>query len=79
LVRDRGIIFPGLRLDGSSEMTLLKGTMNFAEGSDLTLQTLIDDQTGAALPEQGYVLKISGPLDVPKVSIERLVARRPAD
>jgi len=53
--------------------------MNFAEGSDLTLQTLIDDQTGAALPEQGYVLKISGPLDVPKVSIERLVARRPAD
>ena len=79
LVRDRGIIFPGLRLDGSSEMTLLKGTMNFAEDSDLTLQTLIDDQTGAALPEQGYVLKISGPLDVPKVSIERLVARRPAD
>jgi len=79
LVRDRGIIFPGLRLDGSSEMTLLKGTMNFAEDSDLTLQTLIDDQTGAALPEQGFVLKISGRLDVPKVSIERLVARRPAD
>ncbi len=79
LVRDRGIVFPGLRLDGSSEMTLLKGTMSFAQGSDLTLQTLIDDQTGAALPEQGYVLKISGPLDVPKVSIERLVARRPAD
>jgi hypothetical protein len=79
LVRDRGIIFPGLRLDGSSEMTLLKGTMSFAQASDLTLQTLIDDQTGTALPEQGYVLKISGPLDVPKVSIERLVARRPAD
>jgi hypothetical protein len=79
LVRDRGIIFPGLRLDGSAEMTLLKGTMSFTQGSDLTLQTLIDDQTGAALPEPGFVLKISGPLDVPKVSIERLVARRPAD
>jgi hypothetical protein len=79
LVRDQGIIFPGLRLDGSSEMTLLKGTMSFAQGSDLTLQTLIDDQTGVALPEQGFVLKISGRLDVPKVSIERLVARRPAD
>jgi len=25
------------------------------------------------------VLKISGPLDVPKISIERLVAHRPAD
>jgi hypothetical protein len=79
LVRDRGIVFPGLRLDGASEMTVLKGTLSFVQDSDLTLQTLIDDQTGSSLPEQGYVLKISGPLDVPKISIERLVARRPAD
>jgi len=78
LVRDRGIVFPGLRLDGA-EMTLLKGTLSFVQDSDLTLQTLIDDQTGSSLPEQGYVLKISGPLDVPKISIERLVARHPAD
>jgi hypothetical protein len=78
-VRDRGIVFPGLRLDGASDMTLLKGTLSFAQVSDLTLQTWVDDQTGASLPEQGYVLKISGPLDVPKISIERLVARRPAD
>src|SRR5258706_3460474 len=79
LVRDRDIIFPGLRLDGTSDMTLLKGTLSFAQVSDLTLETLVDDLTGIALPEQGYVLKISGPLDVPKISIERLVARRPAD
>jgi hypothetical protein len=79
LVRDRGIIFPGLRLDAGSESTLLKGTLSFVQDSDLTLQSLIDDQPGAILPEQGYVLKISGPLDVPKISIERLVARRPAD
>jgi uncharacterized protein involved in outer membrane biogenesis len=78
LVRDRGIVFPGLRLDGA-EMTLLKGTLSFVQDSDLTLQTLIDDQTGSSLPEQGYVLKISGPLDVPKISIERLGARHPAD
>jgi uncharacterized protein involved in outer membrane biogenesis len=79
LVRDQGIIFPGLRLDGASDMTLLKGTLSFAQDSDLTLQTLVDDQPGSTVPEQGYVLKISGPLDVPKISIERLVARRPAD
>jgi uncharacterized protein involved in outer membrane biogenesis len=79
LVRDRGVVFPGLRLDGASEMTLLKGTLSFVQDSDLTLQTLIDDQTGSGLSEQGYVLKISGPLDVPKVSIERLVARHRAD
>jgi hypothetical protein len=79
LVRDRGIIFPGLRLDAGAESTLLKGTLSFVQDSDLTLQPLVDDQAGASLPEQGYVLKISGPLDVPKISIERLVARRPAD
>jgi hypothetical protein len=79
LVRDRGIIFPGLRLEGASEVTLLKGTLSFVEYSDLTVQTLVDDQTGASLPEQGYVLKISGPLDLPKILIERLVAHRPAD
>ena len=79
LVRDRDLIFPGLRLDGASEMTLLKGTLSFVQDSDLTLQTLIGDQNDSALPEQGYVLKISGPLDVPKISIERLVARRPAE
>jgi AsmA family len=79
VVRDRAITFPALRLDGTSDMTLLKGTLSFARGSDLTLQTLVDDQTGSSLPEQGYLLKISGSLDVPKISIERLVARRPAD
>jgi hypothetical protein len=79
VVRDRSIIFPGLHLDGTSEMTLLKGTMSFAQVSDLTLQNLVDDQTGVSALDEGYMLKISGPLDVPKVSIERLVARRPAD
>lgn len=79
VVRDRGIVFPGLRLDGASERTLLKGTLSFVQDSDITLQTLTEDQTGSSLPEQGYVLKISGPLELPRVSIERLVAHRPAD
>jgi hypothetical protein len=79
LVRDRGIIFPGLRLNVGSEITLLKGTLSFVQDSDLALQTLIDDQTMPSFPEQGYVLKISGQLDVPKISFERLVAHRPAD
>jgi hypothetical protein len=79
VVRDRALVFPGLRLDAGSEMIILKGILSFAQDSDLSLQTLIDDQTSIAPPEQGYVLRISGPLDVPKVSFERLVAHRPAD
>jgi AsmA family len=78
LVRDRAIVFSGLRLDAGSEMTLLKGSLSFSQDSDLSLQTMPDASLGI-VPEQGYVLKISGPLDVPKVSFERLVAHRPAD
>jgi hypothetical protein len=78
-VRDRAIVFSGLRLDAGSEMTLLKGSLSFSQDSDLSLQTMPDASLGIVVPEQGYVLKISGPLDVPKVSFERLVAHRPAD
>jgi hypothetical protein len=79
VVRDRAIVFPGLRLDNALQMDLLTGTLSFAQDSDLTLQSMIDDQAGAVPPEQGYMLRISGPFDVPKISIERMVTRRPAD
>ena len=78
-IHDRGISLPGLRLDSGSELTLIKGNLSFAQESDLTLQTLLREPSDNLLPEQGYVLKISGPLDLPRVSIERLIARRPAD
>jgi hypothetical protein len=78
-IHDRGISLPGLRLASGSELTLIKGTVSFAQESDLTLQTLLREQSDNRLPEQGYVLRISGPLDLPRVSIERLIARRPAD
>jgi hypothetical protein len=78
-IHDRGISLPGLRLNSGSELTLIKGTLSFAQESDLTIQTLVREQSDSRLPEQGYVLRISGPLDLPRVSIERLIARRPAD
>jgi len=78
-IHDRGVSLPGLRLDSGSELTLIKGTLGFAQESDLTVQTLVREQSDNRLPEQGYVLRISGPLDLPRVSIERLIARRPAD
>jgi uncharacterized protein involved in outer membrane biogenesis len=78
-VHDRGIALPGLRLDSGADLTLIQGAVSFAQDSDLTIQTVLHEPTDSPLPEQGYVLKISGPLDLPRVSIERLIARRPAD
>jgi hypothetical protein len=79
IVRDQGIVLNNLRLDSGSEKTLVKGTVTFSQDADLTLQT-VDGLPGAVnASEQRHVLKISGPLDVPHLSIEKLSARQPAD
>ena len=77
-IRDRGFVLGSLRLDMGAEKTLVKGTVSFSEDTDLTVQTSRDAQSESRAPER-HVLKIHGPLDLPHVSIEKLVARQPAD
>src|SRR5262249_11711803 len=78
-VRDRGIILPGLRLEAGPEITLVKGTVNFGRQTDLTIEIATAGQREAGALEGRHVLKVSGPLDLPRVSVEKLVARQPAD
>ncbi len=78
-LRDRGIVLAGLRLEAGHEVTFVKGTVSFGHDADLTLQTTTDGKRESRTPEAGHVLKISGPLDVPRVSVERAVSRQPAD
>ena len=78
-LRDRGIVLAGLRLEAGHEVTFVKGTVSFGHDADLTLQTTTDGKRESRTPEAGHVLKISGPLDVPRVSVERSVSRQPAD
>jgi AsmA-like protein len=84
-IRNLGIILGGLRLDAGSQKTLVKGSVSFSQDADLTIQTVSDPEREAGAPErQGgpaerHVLRISGPLDLPRVSVEKLVARQPAD
>jgi hypothetical protein len=78
-VGDRGIILPGLRLEAGSQMTLVKGTVSFGQQIDLTVQTGGETQPVGPPAERRRILKISGPLNVPRVSVERVVARQPAD
>jgi AsmA-like protein len=74
-VRGPSIAFPALRLEAGAELNLLRGTLSFAQGSDFTIEPVVDEQVGITGVANGYVLKISGSVDVPRVSIERLVAR----
>jgi hypothetical protein len=78
-VRDRGIILPGLRLEAGPEITLIKGSVNFGRQADLTIQIATAGQREGGALEGRHVLKVSGPLDLPRVSVEKLVARQPAD
>lgn len=78
-LRDRGIVLAGLRLEAGREFTFVKGTVSFGRDADLTVQTTTDGKRESRTPEAGHVLKISGPLDVPRVSVERALSRQPAD
>jgi AsmA family len=78
-LRDRGIVVAGLRLESGRELTFVKGTVSFGRDANLIVRTAIDGKRESRVPEEGHVLRISGPLDVPRVSVERALARQPAD
>lgn len=78
-LHDRGVVLPGLRLESGREFTFVKGTVSFGRDADLTIQTTTDGRRESRTLDSSHILKISGPLDVPRVSVERAQARQPAD
>src|SRR5262249_49199357 len=77
LVRDRSVLLNDFRLEDTSRLTLLNGRITFRQTADLWIEN-----TGAGkrpAPGPTRVLKISGPLDGPRVSVENAGARQPAD
>jgi len=78
-LRERAIVLAGLRLDSARESTFVKGTVSFGRDANLTVQTSTDGRREIRASEASRVLKISGPLDVPRVSVESTLTRQPAD
>jgi AsmA family len=78
-MRDRAIVLAGLRLEAGQELTFVRGTVSFGRDADLTVQTTMDGRRESHTTEAKRVLKISGPLDVPRVSVEPALTRQPAD
>jgi hypothetical protein len=81
-LRDSSILLEDFRLDGGNHLTLVNGTLSFGRNADLAIETVSARKSKdrkASDPGSGYVLKISGPLDGPKVSLEKVDARQPAD
>ncbi len=81
-LKDHSIFLDGLKLDGGNQLTLVSGTLSFGRNADLAVETASTRKTKdhkPAAPGTERVLKISGPLDGPKVSIEKTEVRQPAD
>jgi AsmA-like protein len=81
-LKDHSIFLDDVKLDGGKELTLVNGTLSFGRNADLAIETASahksKDRTLTDIGT-GHVLKVSGPLDGLKVSVEKAGVRQPAD
>jgi hypothetical protein len=77
--RDRGVLLDDFHLENGKELTLINGRVTFGQDADLSMETSAGGKHASNFVGAGRVLKISGPLDLPRVSVENAVARQPAD
>ena len=81
-LKNRSILLEELKLDGGKEFTLVNGTLSFGRDANLAIGTASarKNKDRKTLDfGNGHVLKISGSLDGPKISMEKAGARQPAD
>jgi hypothetical protein len=82
LLQNGSISFEDFHLDGPKQVTLVNGTLSFGRTANLSIETASARKSVHPRPsnsEEGHVLKISGPLDGPTVSVEKIGFRQPAD
>ena len=81
-LQDSSILLENFRLDSGKQLTLVNGTLSFGRNADLAIETTSPRKSKdrkASDSGTGQLLKISGPLDEPKVSVEKAGVRQPAD
>jgi AsmA-like protein len=79
LLRDRSVVFNDFRLEDGAQLTLLNGRITFGQNADLSMENAGAGKRPGTPASAGRVLKISGPLDGPRVSVENAGVRQPAD
>jgi uncharacterized protein involved in outer membrane biogenesis len=74
LVRNRALVLQWLHLNAGREQTSVEGKLSFASDADLSVTTeAVERNRGSAQKAAGkrHILKISGPLDGPRVTLEK--------
>src|SRR6266481_5426685 len=77
-LQDSSILLEDFQLDGGRQLTFVSGTLSFGRNTDLSIETAArtNKDRKASDAEAGHVLKISGPLDGPTVSVEKIGVRQ---
>jgi hypothetical protein len=81
-LHDSSIFLEDFRLNGGKQLTLVNGTLSFGRNAELAIETTSahkNKDPKASDYGAGHVLRISGPLDGPRVSVEESGVRQPAD
>ncbi len=81
-LQDSSILLEDFHLDGGKQSTLVNGTLSFGRNANLSIETENARKSTRgkhADTETDHILKISGPLDEPTVSVEKVGVRQPAD
>jgi hypothetical protein len=74
LVNDRNFVVQWLQLNAGRQQTSVEGKLSFGSDAELsvTTQPIGKKQAKAQkAPEKGHILKISGPLDRLRVTVEK--------
>lgn len=74
---DHAVIVHELRLDSGKDLTSVSGRVSFGRNARLALETSVSGKRVRVAGSR--ILKISGSLNAPRVSIENVAARAPAD
>ena len=74
-LQNRKIIVDNLRLDGGKQWTLVNGTVDFAREADLQIRVADNVRSVSRTPVVTRTLRVSGPLDAPRVTIDVTTAR----
>ncbi len=77
LVKDRGLTFEAIQLDGSSKKMWLTGSLGFAKEVSLTFRAAPTDTRGVVLGGDVRVLQLTGPPETPKVAVQTVNATSP--
>lgn len=74
LIRNRSVVLQWLQLNDPREQTSVQGTLSFGSDADLSVSTQLRDANKVQPKKasaRGHVVKISGPLDGLRVTVEK--------